>query len=381
MAQTFVLPRGSPPNYPRFADAFVVFSVTVLSMAAGALLLVKVELPIWAGTLAAFAVYAALLALHLWTRRVVLVGGTAHAVATRKLLASRVDFHGRSAIDFSQRFAYPTRVRTLLRSSQLVLPCLASALASAYYVYRAESFASTDQLAWLIIFISAAISSTVGFAFSALAGSLLFHVVPDTAQAVRIMLVASISIQTYSVWKLRRRISVRSLAPYFVGGSLTVVPGVYLLLNSSTRMYLLALGLFLMAYAAYMLLRRPIHFEGNHLIARVGVGALGGITGATAAFPGAFITIWCGFHDWSKERQRAIYQPYILGMQVLTLIILSATTPAETMSLDWISYIIPSILGAYVGLRIFDNLSTNHFNKLVSAFLFFSGIVLFTKAL
>jgi len=41
------------------------------------------------------------------------------------------------------------------------------------------------------------------------------------------------------------------------------------------------------------------------------VGALGGITGATPAFPGAFVTIWSGAHGSDKYRQRAIYQPFI----------------------------------------------------------------------
>jgi cyclic-di-GMP phosphodiesterase TipF (flagellum assembly factor) len=54
---------------PRFADAFVVFSVTVLSLAFGAWFLLRLGLTLWAGMVAALAVYSALLSVHLVVRR------------------------------------------------------------------------------------------------------------------------------------------------------------------------------------------------------------------------------------------------------------------------------------------------------------------------
>ncbi|MDB5374602.1 MAG: sulfite exporter TauE/SafE [Belnapia sp.] len=48
-------------------------------------------------------------------------------------------------------------------------------------------------------------------------------------------------------------------------------------------------------------------------------GAVGGITGGPAAFPAALVVIWCGLLGWPKIRQRAVFQPYILVMQVATL--------------------------------------------------------------
>jgi cyclic-di-GMP phosphodiesterase TipF (flagellum assembly factor) len=54
---------------PRFADAFVVFSVTVLSLAFGAWFLLRLGLTLWSGMVAALAVYSALLAVHLVARR------------------------------------------------------------------------------------------------------------------------------------------------------------------------------------------------------------------------------------------------------------------------------------------------------------------------
>jgi uncharacterized membrane protein YfcA len=257
----------------------------------------------------------------------------------------------------------------------------AALLGGTLYFYSAQEIGIGDQLAWLIVFLAACIASIAGFAFSALAGSLLFHVTHDSIEAIQIMLVASIAIQTYSVWRLRRSIVLSALGPYFAGGLSTVMPGVYLLLNTPPHIYLVALGGFLVAYGSYMLVRRPYQLKNNSLIGQFTIGALGGITGATAAFPGAFITIWCGAHGWDKEQQRAIYQPYILGMQLIALLVLGAVKPLETVRLDLLQYILPAALGAWIGLHIFGKLSTGQFNKLVSAFLLLSGLMLSARAL
>ena len=179
----------------------------------------------------------------------------------------------------------------------------------------------------VIVFVCATLSSIAGFAFSAISGPMLLHAKVDPVKAVHIMLVASIALQSYSVWALRRSIRLAELVPYFMGGLTTVVPGVYLLLHTPAAIYLLALGAFLTAYASYMLVRPAICLESNSLAARVFVGALGGITGATAAFPGAFVTVWCAAHAWDKRQQRAIYQPFILGMQLVTLMVLALASP------------------------------------------------------
>jgi uncharacterized membrane protein YfcA len=173
----------------------------------------------------------------------------------------------------------------------------------------------------------------------------------------------------------------RELLPYFAGGATTVAPGVYLLLNTPTTIFLLALGGFLTTYGMYLLLRSPLRLQRNALAGRVMVGALGGITGATAAFPGAFVTIWCAAHGWDKQQQRAIYQPFILGMQIVTLILLALLAPTTGMRPDLLAYVVPAILGAHLGLVVFSLLSSAQLNKVVSAFLVVSGAAMSLKAL
>jgi EAL domain-containing protein (putative c-di-GMP-specific phosphodiesterase class I) len=74
MAQQLGIP-GSLSSHGRFADAFVIFSVTVLSMALGAWFLLQLGLSLWPGMAAALSVYTVLLLFHLVVRRSLLDDG------------------------------------------------------------------------------------------------------------------------------------------------------------------------------------------------------------------------------------------------------------------------------------------------------------------
>jgi hypothetical protein len=74
-------------------------------------------------------------------------------------------------------------------------------------------------------------------------------------------------------------------------------------------------------------------------------GALGGITGGLAGFPGSFATIWCSMRGWDKLRQRAVYQPYILGMQLVTIACLQWQAPAHVSIAQDLTFVPFALLG------------------------------------
>jgi uncharacterized membrane protein YfcA len=139
------------------------------------------------------------------------------------------------------------------------------------------------------------------------------------------------------------------------------------------------MGLALVLYGAYMLFRRPPSINRTGSLLDVAVGALGGITGPLAAFPGAFVTIWCGMRGWDKVVQRSVYQPYILILQVLTLVALSMVSGRSVFNGETAVYVLPGIAGAYVGLQVFQKLSDAQFQRLVNLALIVSGVALVLK--
>jgi uncharacterized membrane protein YfcA len=231
----------------------------------------------------------------------------------------------------------------------------------------------------LAIFLAASISSTVGFAFSAVAAAMILHLVPDNVAAVQIMMAASIGIQAWCVMGLRRTISWRACAPFVAGGVVAMPLGIYLLLTLPARTYVFSIGVALSLYGAYMLLARPRLIKKGGTLVTIAVGALGGLTGPLAAFPGAFVTIWCGMQGWDKVAQRSIYQPYILIVQVLTLAALIAVSQRARLDAALLTYALPGIAGAVVGLRIFHRLTDPQFQRLVNVALIVSGVALALK--
>jgi len=250
---------------------------------------------------------------------------------------------------------------------------------SPYALTDLSGFARSWVAVSIVIFLAASLSSTVGFAFSAIAAAMIFHLVPDNVQAVQIMMVASIGIQAYSVAGMYQTISWRACTPFLIGGAATIPLGIYLLLSVRPQAYIFTMGLALILYGTYMLFRRPLSIKKGGAFVNVAVGSLGGLTGPLAAFPGAFVTIWCGMRGWNKVVQRSIYQPYILTIQILTLGGLSAVSERATLNPELLTYALPGVAGAYLGLRAFHQLTDVQFQRLVNLALIASGIALALK--
>ena len=229
-----------------------------------------------------------------------------------------------------------------------------------------------------MVLVASAVSSIIGFAFSALCGALLFHVIDSPVYAVQVMIVCSIAIQMFGVAALWHSIDWRSLPVFLIGGLPGVPVGAYLLTHLPTGAYRSILGGLLIAYGTWLLLRRPTRALRTGPFADACVGFLGGLTGGLAGFPGASVTIWCGLKGWDKTRQRGVFQPFILCMQPVSLIVIYLMRPASASAaqLDWktLAFVPAALLGAWFGLRIFRRLSDRQFEIAVNALLILSGL-------
>jgi len=230
----------------------------------------------------------------------------------------------------------------------------------------------------IAVFVASTVSSIAGFAFSALCGALLFHLTDSPVYVVQVMIVCSMAIQLLSVATLWRSIDWSSLPVFFAGGILGVPAGAYLLLHLQTGAYRNVIGALLIAYGGYLLVRRPARKLRTGPLADACAGFLGGVTGGLAGFPGASVTIWCGLKGWDKARQRGVYQPFILSMQPIALVVIALMRPASASAaqLDWktLAFVPAALLGAWFGLRIFRRLSDRQFEIAVNALLIVSGI-------
>jgi len=281
-----------------------------------------------------------------------------------------------------------------IHRSPLWLGCAAMALATAGAVLSGQwngppvaeallGFGIPAALpAWaalaIIIFAAASVSSTVGFAFSPIAAPAILYYVPNGIEAVQIMMIASLGLQLYSVGNLSRAIDWPRCAPFIAGGLAALPAGVFLVLHLKAHTYALVIGSALIVYSLVTLLRRPLLIKSS-LFADAVIGAFGGITGPLVAMPGLCITIWCGMKGWDKVAQRAVYQPYILIMQIAGLAALSCVQPARTFDPALLAYALPGLGGAILGLHLFRALSDLQFRRLISVGLLVSGAFLLIR--
>ncbi len=261
---------------------------------------------------------------------------------------------------------------------RVVLYGASAAALAAYGGLLAQSDpAGVSPWAMAAVFVAALTSSIAGFAFSAICGAMLFHLLDDPVHAVEIMMICSIAGQALMVWSLRRDIAWRGLAPFVAGAAVGLPLGVYCLLHCRPVLYVHIIGALLVVYAGFMIFRRPIVVRRQHALFDGVAGFLGGVTGGAAAFPGAFVTIWCGFKGLSKERQRGIYQPFILIVQLAALAVLALSSlgaAARPFDFAGIVYVPAMLLGASFGMACFKWLNDRQFALAVNLLLIVSGL-------
>jgi uncharacterized protein len=262
-------------------------------------------------------------------------------------------------------------------ASQVVASQVVASQVLTLQVLASHVLASAGALSVMAaIFAAALVSSIAGFAFSAICGAMLFHLDPDQVEVVQIMLVCSIGIQALAVWALWRKVDWRALWPFLIGGVAGLPAGIALLLRSDHGVYTRLMGGLLVLYGAYMIFRRPIVLRRQGPLRDAVAGFLGGITGGAAAFPGAPVTIWCATKGLDRDGQRAIYQPFILIMQIVALAAIHAVRRGGwegAQHLSVFGYLPAALLGAACGLAFYRRLDDRQFLVAVNILLIAAG--------
>jgi uncharacterized protein len=228
------------------------------------------------------------------------------------------------------------------------------------------------------VFAGALVSGFAGFAFSAVAGALLLHVLPPT-EAVPFMMICSIVVQTVSLVVLRRSMKWQGSMILIVGGVLGIPPALYLLQNVETWMFRIGFGCFLAIYSAYMVFRPAVAYlrHAERRLPDAAVGFAGGLVGGLTAMPGALPTIWCDLQGMAKEQQRGLVQPFITAMQILALGMMMAHHSLPTKALIDAAYSLPALAaGSAAGIAMFGRMNDAVFRRSILGILFVAGLAL-----
>jgi len=238
----------------------------------------------------------------------------------------------------------------------------------------------------LIFALAGFVSGLSGFGFSAVGIAVLWFLSPT--RAIPLLMALSIANQLLSLSQLREGLLPASQwwshgpTAYIVGGACGVPLGVWVMANLPAAQLTFATGFVLLVYSAWMVLKpRAIFIAKTSVIDHIMVGMMGGVIGGFTAFPGAALVIWAGLKNLSKTEQRAIVQPYILAMQVISLVSMVYMRTGELVSTPfdetfWLFFLllVPVVLPmTKLGVVAFKKISDVNFKNITLGVLAFSG--------
>jgi len=225
-------------------------------------------------------------------------------------------------------------------------------------------------------FVGGFASGLAGFAMGFIVSGIWLHIITPI-QTTTLVVGYGLCTQGYGVWKLRHALRWRMIAPFIVGGTLGVPIGTLLLTYIDPAYLRAGVGVLLVVYGIYGLVQPAFRPVPSGVAADSVVGFFNGVLCGLTGLPGFIITIWCQLRGWSKDVQRAVFQPVMLAALVVTAIALGVTG-AVTLEIAKLYLLgLPAMLGGlWLGFRMYGKLDDAAFRKVILVLLLAAGLAL-----
>jgi uncharacterized membrane protein YfcA len=222
-----------------------------------------------------------------------------------------------------------------------------------------------------------------GFGTGLVASGLWFHALP-AAMVPPLVALSSVAAQIVGLVTVRKAFDWSRPMPYLIGGVIGIPFGVAALAEASPFLLKTSIGVFLIAYATYQLFQRRTRlietWGGRTVDGIVGVGGgfLGGFAGLSAPIP----LIWLQLRGGPSDGQRTTCQLFNVIILALASIGMSVSGQITSRVL-WIALLsLPAtLLGAWIGARVYVGVSPQTFQRVVLCLLLLSGCILIGQAL
>jgi hypothetical protein len=226
-------------------------------------------------------------------------------------------------------------------------------------------------------FAAAFVTGLAGFAFGMVAAGIwLFALTP--AQTTTLIVAYALLVQGYSSWRLRRSILPSRIWPFIAGSAVGIPAGIAVLELASAVRLRTAVGVLLIAFSLYNLLRPKMpDLKGVGRAADAGVGFLNGLLGGATGLGGILPTMWCVLRGWPRDEHRSVSQPTAVATFALSLLAfggMGLVTP-ETIRLFLIGLPV-LVAGTLLGWSLYGKLNEAAFRKVLLVLLLISGLTI-----
>jgi hypothetical protein len=234
---------------------------------------------------------------------------------------------------------------------------------------------------WLMagIFVASWVSGMTGLAFPTIATP-LFLLLFSPLETVALTAACSLTGQIVSMLLLRRRVAYALRWQLVISGLFGVPLGVSLLSIVSVHEFGMIAGSFIALASLWWLFRPSIHAGDGHPAVEILVGLAGGLSGGLIGLSAPLPTIWCAARGLSKERQRAVLQPFILIVQLTSGVLLWRHGTLDRTVVDtYLSLSGSVVAGTALGACVFRAVSTESFMRVTLGLTAASGIALMLR--
>ena len=235
-----------------------------------------------------------------------------------------------------------------------------------------------STIGFMLLFLGALASGFVaglaGFGTALMALGIWLYVLPPSI-AVPLVLICSIVAQTSTLPSIWQSIDFRLVWPFLIGGLAGVPLGTMMIEHADPRIFKLSVGVLLLVFpAALYFQRNPLALSFGGRAADTMVGFAGGILGGLAGLSGPLPTLWASVRGWGKDERRGVFQTFNWTVLSASLC-LQAGTGFVTREVLWLALLaLPAtVLGAWLGARVYRVLSDGNFRDVVLGLLFLSG--------
>jgi hypothetical protein len=220
------------------------------------------------------------------------------------------------------------------------------------------------------------VSGLAGFGTALMALGVWLYVLPPAA-AVTLTLICSVVSQTATLPSMWRSFDLTLVWPFVIGGLLGVPLGTVLIAHADPGVFKLTIGVFLLVFPVALYFSAPMAFSIGGKVADAAVGFAGGILGGLAGLSGPLPILWASIRGWGKDERRGVFQTFNWTVLFLALC-LQVAAGSVGREMLWLAMLaLPgTIIGTWLGSRLYHGLDDRNFRDVVLGLLFLSGAIL-----
>jgi uncharacterized membrane protein YfcA len=220
------------------------------------------------------------------------------------------------------------------------------------------------------------VSGLAGFGTALMALGIWLYVLPPSL-AVPLVLICSVAAQSSTLPSMWRTFDLSIVWPFLIGGLIGVPLGTMLVAHADPRVFKLTVGVFLLVFPLALYFGPEMAFSVGGKLADSAIGLAGGILGGLAGLSGPLPILWASVRGWGKNERRGIFQIFNFTVLFVALCLQAASGLIERQVL-WLALLaLPgTVVGAWLGARLYHALSDRNFRDVVLALLMLSGAAL-----